>query len=86
MNRRIEKKLRKYLNGAITLSQFYHWYMNWRAYVVDGGIVTHEEDNRVTLVLYEYTSEPIYSMPDREDWLRKELQAILDGTGRWKEE
>jgi hypothetical protein len=78
MHYQIEIRIKAYLSGTMKLMTFYDWYMNWHWENPD-------EDNRVTLVLYEYTSEPIRSDPGREEWLKREFVDILLEAGRWAE-
>lgn len=83
----LERRLRRYIEGKISLNRFYHWYMQWKGWVNEEGTGIEDnpdEDTRVTLVIYEFTSEPIASDPCREEWLKRELSNILELKGRWK--
>ena len=82
----LERRIRRYIEGKISLKRFYHWYMQWKCWVNEEGTGIEDnpdEDTRVTLVLYEFTSEPIASDPCREEWLKGELLNILEKKGRW---
>jgi len=81
----LERRMRRYIEGKISLKRFYHWYMQWHCWTDGEGILNNpDDDSRVTLVIYEFTSEPIASDPCREDWLKGELSNILEKKGRWE--
>lgn len=84
MNEYLESRVRRYVEGSISLSRFYHWYMMWHCWSDGEGIINNpDDDSRVTLVIYEFTSEPIASDPCREEWLKQELMNVVNGEGRW---
>ncbi len=87
MNKVLEGRIRRYVDGRMPLRRFYDWYMRWHCRLSEdrtGMVERPGDDTRVTLVVYEFTSEPIASDPCREEWLKGELKNILACEGRWK--